>query len=93
MVRILSAAAAGFVLAAVVACAGQPARAAGEAPWCAVYDMGEAGAYWECEYPSIEACRPHILGGNRGWCNPNPAYRGAEKRPAPRHHRTRRHQG
>ncbi len=48
----------------------QPA-AAYEAPWCAVLNMGK-GAYWDCQYRSIEECRPVVLSGSRGWCNPNP---------------------
>jgi hypothetical protein len=47
--------------------------AAAEAPWCAVLDMGK-GAYWDCQYRSIEDCRPVVLSGSRGWCNPNPYF-------------------
>jgi hypothetical protein len=50
----------------------QPAPA-NEAPWCAVLDMGK-GAYWDCQYRSIEDCRPVVLSGSRGWCNPNPYF-------------------
>jgi len=46
-----------------------PAKAY-EAPWCAVISEG----YWDCQYRSIEECRPNILAGNRGWCNPSPYY-------------------
>jgi hypothetical protein len=46
------------------------------APWCAVIDKGDGDAYWDCHYSSIEECRPTILAGNRGWCNPNPYYVG-----------------
>jgi hypothetical protein len=41
-----------------------------EAPWCAVI----ADGYWDCQYRSIEECRPNVLAGNRGWCNPNPYF-------------------
>ena len=41
-----------------------------EAPWCAVISEG----YWDCRYHSIEECRPNVLAGNRGWCNPNPYF-------------------
>jgi hypothetical protein len=44
-----------------------------ESPWCAVLDMGK-GAYWDCQYRSLEECRPTVLAGNRGWCNPNPYF-------------------
>ena len=46
-----------------------PAKAY-EAPWCAVISDG----YWDCQYRSIEECRPNVLAGNRGWCNPSPYY-------------------
>src|SRR6476619_1226018 len=42
------------------------------APWCAVVAMGDGDMQWDCEYRSIEECRPNVLAGNRGWCNPNP---------------------
>jgi len=52
----------------------QPAAAVYyEAPWCAVLGMGK-GVYWDCQYQSFEACRPNVLAGNRGWCNPNPYF-------------------
>jgi Protein of unknown function (DUF3551) len=42
------------------------------APWCAVVAAGDGDMQWHCEYQSIEECRPNVLAGNRGWCNPNP---------------------
>ena len=51
----------------------EPAKAY-EAPWCAVTSKGTGNAYWDCQYATIEACRPHVVGGDRGWCNPNPGY-------------------
>jgi uncharacterized protein DUF3551 len=45
-----------------------------EAPWCAVISMGTGSVYWDCQYRSIEECRPNVLAGNRGWCNPNPYF-------------------
>jgi Protein of unknown function (DUF3551) len=87
MVRILMAATA---VLAVMSFGGRPALAYGDHPWCAVYIMGWGDAHWECEYDSIEACRPNILAGNRGFCNPSPYYHGPAKRHAPRHHRHRR---
>ena len=47
--------------------------AAYEAPWCAVLGMGK-GVYWDCQYATFEECRPNVLAGNRGWCNPNPYF-------------------
>jgi hypothetical protein len=47
-----------------------------QAPWCAVISKGDGDAYWDCHYSSIEECRPTILAGNRGFCNPNPNWIG-----------------
>ena len=75
------------ILLAVVAIAaavgfGQQPAVAYTAPWCAVINMGTGSVYWDCSYGSIEACRPNVLAGNRGWCNPNPyyAYQPVERR-------------
>ena len=54
----------------------RPAPAAGDAPWCAVVSFGAGDAYWDCQYPSLEACRPTVLAGNRGFCNANPRWPG-----------------
>ena len=48
-----------------------PAAAADVAPWCAVVKDGD---HWDCQYRSLEDCRPNVLGGNRGWCSPNPYF-------------------
>ena len=53
----------------------QPAKA--QAPWCAVITIGEDSVYWDCRYSSIEQCRPNVLAGNRGFCNPNPYFASA----------------
>jgi Protein of unknown function (DUF3551) len=62
-----------------------------DAPWCAIMNMGTGVVHEDCSYASLEACRPNILAGNRGFCNPNPAYRGAvvieHRRHAQRHWR------
>jgi hypothetical protein len=69
-----------------------PARAAGVAPWCAVISMGRGDAYWDCQYSSVEQCVPNVLAGNRGFCNPNPAWSGSADQPKLRHKkRTRLH--
>jgi len=57
------------------------------APWCAVVAMGDGDMQWDCEFRTIEECRPHVLAGNRGWCNPNPYISAAV--PALKHHRKR----
>jgi hypothetical protein len=46
-------------------------------PWCAVVSSGPASVEWDCEYRSIEECRPNVLAGNRGFCYMNPAWPGS----------------
>lgn len=46
----------------------------GNAPWCAVYSLGYGSLIYDCQYASIEACRPNVISGNRGFCNHNPGY-------------------
>ena len=43
-----------------------------EAPWCTVTSGGDGDMHWDCQFCSIEECRPNVLAGNRGWCNPSP---------------------
>ena len=47
---------------------------ASEAPWCAVISRGGGNVKWDCTYRSIEECRPNVIAGNRGFCNPSPYY-------------------
>ena len=72
-----------FLCAAAVAIAvlgiGQRPAAAYEAPWCAVYGMGENGEIWECQYRSVEECVPHVTSGNRGFCNPNTRFQAVQQ--------------
>ena len=49
---------------------------AAEGPWCAVVSTGTGSVYEDCQYFSFEACRPHVLSGNRGFCNQNPRWAG-----------------
>jgi hypothetical protein len=62
------------IAAATLSFSHQPAKAYATAPWCAVINLGTGSVYWDCSYSSIETCRPNVLAGNRGWCNPNPYY-------------------
>ena len=39
------------------------------AAWCAVIKGGE---YWDCQFRAFEDCRSNVVGGTRGFCNPNP---------------------
>ena len=49
-------------------------RAYGDAPWCALINIGTGTVYWDCQYPTFEACYHlgNILAGNRGFCTLNP---------------------
>ena len=31
-------------------------HAFGDAPWCAVINTGQGDVYWDCQYPTFEAC-------------------------------------
>jgi hypothetical protein len=53
------------------------AQIRGNAPWCAVISVGTGSVVWDCQYASIEACRPNVIAGNRGFCNHNPGYAAA----------------
>jgi hypothetical protein len=81
-----------FTAVVAIAAAGlaglQSARAY-TAPWCAVTNHGNGSMYWDCQYSSIEQCRPSVLGGNRGWCNPNPYF--VPYADAPNKHYRKRH--
>jgi hypothetical protein len=84
MLRVLFAIAA---LLAVTSLGARPAHARAEKPWCAVYTLGFGSVQWDCEYDSIETCRPNVIAGNRGFCNPNPYYRAPQRRAVRRHYR------
>ena len=62
-------------LAAMSSCL-SPAQAGsfGNAPWCAVQNLGAGDVVWDCEFRSAEACAPHVIAGNRGFCNINPSF-------------------
>ena len=63
----------------------RPSQAYGDAPWCAIMQIGTGSVVERCEYQSIETCRPEVIMGNRGFCNPNPRYRGpTSSRPSKR---------
>lgn len=49
----------------------------GNAPWCAVQNLGAGDVTWDCEFPSAAACAPYVLAGNRGFCNINPRWASA----------------
>lgn len=45
-----------------------------EGPWCAFIAIGTGAVYEDCQYWSLEQCRPNVIAGNRGFCNLNPRY-------------------
>lgn len=64
----------------------------GNAPWCAVVEMGDGEVEWDCEYQTVEQCAPNVVAGNRGFCNLNPYNVPATAAPpAHANHRLRRH--
>jgi hypothetical protein len=67
----------------------------GDAPWCAVVNIGNGEIEWDCHYQTVEQCAPNVVAGNRGFCNLNPYYvpraaaprsRAKSYRRQPRHH-------
>jgi hypothetical protein len=44
----------------------------GDAPWCAVKNFG-SDVVWDCEYRTVEECVPHVIAGDRSFCNLNPS--------------------
>ena len=68
----------------------RPVQAYGDAPWCTAVTMGHS-VIKDCHYRTFEDCYPNILGGNRGFCEPNPDWYGRNlKVEVPlRHHKRR----
>jgi hypothetical protein len=59
---------------AAATCLSAPASYAfGDAPWCAVIELGTGAIYWDCQYRTIEECAPNVVAGNRGSCTQNPS--------------------
>ena len=50
------------------------AHASGDAPWCAITQVGDGDGQWDCQYETVDECVPQVLAGNRGNCSPNPYY-------------------
>jgi hypothetical protein len=60
------------VFAAGMAAEVPPSYAYGDAPWCAVVELGQGEVYWDCRFRTVEECVPNVIAGNRGFCNLNP---------------------
>jgi hypothetical protein len=73
---------------------GVPAAEAGtfgNAPWCAVQNLGAGDVVWDCEFRTAEACAPHVIAGDRGFCNINPGWAAPFPATPSRHYRKRHH--
>jgi hypothetical protein len=46
-------------------------------PWCAGTNVGH-DFHYNCTLPTYEMCVQEVIAGNRGFCSPNPYYRGPE---------------
>ncbi len=51
----------------------------GNGPWCAFINVGTGEVFEDCQYWTLDACVPNVLAGNRGTCNPNPRWEGAQR--------------
>jgi hypothetical protein len=52
-----------------------------EGPWCAGTNRGGGTFVYNCSMRTLEQCVSEVIAGNRGFCNPNPNYRGPEAGP------------
>jgi hypothetical protein len=52
-----------------------------QAPWCAGTNRGGSTFSYNCSLPTFEMCVQEVIAGNRGFCSPNPYYRGPEAVP------------
>jgi hypothetical protein len=53
-----------------------------QGPWCAGTSRGSGSFVYNCSMRTFEQCVSEVIAGNRGFCGPNPYYRGPEARPA-----------
>ena len=68
---------------AAIVCLDAPsshAQITGNAPWCAVMEIGAGEVERDCAYYSLRECTPNVIAGNRGFCQMNPYYREAPGR-------------
>jgi Protein of unknown function (DUF3551) len=52
-----------------------------QGPWCAGTSRGSGSFVYNCSMRTLEQCIPEVIAGNRGFCSPNPYYRGPEAAP------------
>jgi hypothetical protein len=53
-----------------------------QGPWCAGQNRGGSTFTYNCSMRTLEQCVSEVIAGNRGFCSPNPYYRGPEVPPA-----------
>jgi hypothetical protein len=53
-----------------------------QGPWCAGTSRGSGSFVYNCSMRTFEQCVSEVIAGNRGFCGPNPYYRGPEAAPA-----------
>ena len=51
---------------------------AAQMPWCAGTNIGGDTFHYNCTLPTYEMCVQEVIAGNRGFCSPNPNFRGPE---------------
>ena len=56
--------ASGSIFASPAACA------SGNAPWCALTQLGEGAQAWDCHYGTVQECAPVVTAGNRAHAEP-----------------------
>jgi len=56
--------ASGSIFASPAACA------SGDAPWCALTQLGEGAQAWDCHYGTVQECAPVVTAGNRAHAEP-----------------------
>jgi Protein of unknown function (DUF3551) len=73
-----------FIIAAIAAAILIDVRpsAAYQGPWCAGTNRGSGAFVYNCSMRTFEQCVSEVIAGNRGFCGPNPYYRGPEPAPA-----------
>jgi Protein of unknown function (DUF3551) len=54
-----------------------------QGPWCAGTNRGGSTFSYNCSMRTLEQCVSEVIAGNRGFCSPNPYYRGPEVGPPP----------
>ena len=70
--------------AAAALCFGTSASwAYNDAKWCVVTDGSSDNATWDCEFDTIDDCRPALMAGTRGFCALNPTYQPPAPPPQP----------